>query len=116
VTTIRTSSSGETPLALENPIEEFQLVPTLYDAMRTSPLLDLTPNVGDSDMLKAHRPETFMGKEGCDEDVAESAVDLDGETAIQMDAAAEKREATELSVAQMNVQIQSKTSVMPDSQ
>jgi progranulin len=118
ITTIRTETSGAVPLILETPVDDpavFQLVPPNKDDMKASPELDLYPNVGDVDMVNAHRPETFMGKEGgCEEDVAESAVDLDGETAVQMDAKAENRAPSDISVAQMNLQVNSRTNLMPD--
>jgi len=120
ITTIKTSATGALPLSQEHSLDgddpkQVQLVPANGDSMRTSSQIDLNPNIGDGDMLSAHRPETFMGKEGgCEEDVAESAVDLDGDTAIQMDAKAESRQPTDVSVAQMNLQINSRKNLMPD--
>jgi len=115
---IKTRESGGKPLVLEQPVDEtdprFQLVPSKNDEMKASPELDVSPNVGDRDMLLAHKPEIFMGKEAGCEDVAESAVDLDGETAIQMDVKAEKREASEITVDQMNLQVNSRSSLMSD--
>jgi hypothetical protein len=113
---IREVSSGATPLSAEAPLEDpqaFQLILPNHNGMDVKPELDLNPHIGDGDMLVAHRPETFMGKEACEEDVAENAVDLDGQSAIQMDKSSDSRPPTDITVADMNTEIASK-SVMPD--
>jgi len=85
--------------------------------MSASPVLDAHPNIGDREMVNAqssNNNQDSMG-EGCHEDVAESAVDLDGDTAIQMDVKAESKEVAELSSSQMNFQINPNT-VLPDTE
>jgi len=104
-----TTSSGTVPVYAEKPVEEdvpikYTLVlPTRDDMQLSAPLEVTNSNSGDLEMARSKQAETFMGKEACNnntEDDAETAVDLDGDEALQLDAASD-RQMQETSLAQM---------------
>jgi len=96
--------SGTQPVAPfpDDQPTKFTLVPENKDSMQLTESIDQNSHLGDADMLEAHKPETFMGKEACNEDGAEAAVDLDGEAANDQDAKADPKEEVLMTLAQMN--------------
>merc|ERR1739844_628221 len=99
------ASSGSVPLSAETVVDaeeetKLTLVRTVSDAMQTATSEATQSNSQDLAMQQAKKVETFMGKEGCDddnEDGAEEAVDLDTNNKLEEDV-------EQVSLAQLNAQ------------
>jgi hypothetical protein len=112
------SSSGSIPVSEENALDDISLpkltlvLPSRDDMQLSSPVESVVSG-DDLEMIHAKRSETFMGKEACNEDDAEAAVDLDGDEAVQLDARTDGQ-VQDTSFAQMEANRNQATVVMPD--